>query len=64
MMKNKIMIEPGKAAKRRVNLAYARGLAAIGSALSRNTKPLYTEAEKTEIWQFRLFGRPLERSAP
>ena len=52
------------AAKRRVNLAYARGLAAIGSALSRNTKPLYTEAEKTEIWKFRLFGRPPERSAP
>jgi len=64
MMKNKIMIEPGKAAKRRVNLAYAKALASLGAAINRNKKPLYTETEKTEIWKFRLFGRPPERSTP
>jgi hypothetical protein len=36
MMKNKIMIEPGTAAKRRVNLAYARAFERLDEALAEN----------------------------
>jgi hypothetical protein len=56
MMKNKIMIEPNKAAQRRVHLAYARAFASLDAALNRTAPPMYTESEKNEIWKCRLFG--------
>jgi len=63
-MKNKIMIEPNKAAQRRVHLAYARAFASLDAALARNSEPLYTESEKTEIFIYRLCGvRPKEAKA-
>ena len=56
-MKNKIMIEPNKAAKRRVHLAYARAFARLDDALARNTddeRP--TDRQRINAIRRRLWG--------
>ena len=56
MMKNKIMIEPGTAAKRRVNLAYARAFERLDEALAENTPDEGpTERQKINRIRRRLF---------
>jgi hypothetical protein len=57
IMKNKIMIEPNKAAKRRVHLAYARAFARLDDALARNTDDEGpTDRQRINAIRRRLWG--------